>query len=151
MSGYKDTRQASTYLHVRSSIAAQACCFRHWAYATSSTQFYVDLKTVMIPDLTIPNLPAGMGVKQHATAVRVHQRVLMWHVLMWPQTGQTSVEPHAVKTTLKTDPTVAVVGSETRPGLLCPQRNREALVGSHMGLLAIPKPHWSFVAHAFLG
>ena len=110
----------------------------------------------MIPDLTIPDLPAGMAVKQHATAVRVHQRVLMWHllmwhVLMWPQTGQTSLEPHAVETTLKTDPTVAVAGSETRPGLLCPQRNREALVGSRMGLLAIPKPCWGFVAHAFLG
>jgi len=101
-----------------------------------------------------------MGVKQHATAVRVHQHVLMWHVLMWlvlmwhvlmwPQTGQTSPEPHAVETTLKTDLTVAAAGSETRRGLLCPQRNREALVGSWMGLLAIPKPYRAFVAHALL-
>ena len=136
-----------------------ARCFMHWAYATSGTNFSVNLKT-------IPKLPAGMGIKQHPTAARVHQHVLMWHVLMWlvlmwlvlmwhvlmwPQTGQTSLEPHAVETTLKTDLTVAVAGSETRRGPLCPQRNREALVGSCMRLLAIPKPYWGSVACVQLG
>jgi hypothetical protein len=87
-----------------------------------------------------------MGVKQHATAVTAHQ-----HVLMWLQTGQTSLEPHAVETKPKTDLTVAAAGSEMRQGLLCPQRNREALVGSRMELPAIPKPYCGFVAHALLG
>ncbi len=96
-----------------------------------------------------------MGVKQHATAVRVHQcvlmwHVLMWHVLMWLQTGQTSLEPQAVETTLKTDLTVAAAGSEMRQGLPCPQRNTEALVGSCMGLQAILRVYWGFVAHVQL-
>lgn len=31
-------------------FSAEAWCFMHWAYATSSTQFPVDLKTLTMPD-----------------------------------------------------------------------------------------------------